>query len=245
MKKIIIALVVLIAIVAVVATVFVGKMDKMIAEAIETEGTAALGSKVSVTGVETDLKQGLATIKGLSIANPAGYQAANAITVDTFSANVDYQTQVVKKIVINSPIINAEVKGSKNNFEDLLENMPDSESEEVSDGEEQTFTIESFQLLNAKVNLLADKLGQRSFVMDDLVINDLSGTAEQISTLLTRELTNHVSAQVKNYATQEITNLVKAEAKKRVEEAVNEKLQEKLKQGKLGDKLKSLKLGIK
>ena len=245
MKKVLIGLAVLIVIVAIGATVFVGKMDELIADAIQTEGTAALGTTVSVTKVETDLKAGSAVINGLSIANPPGYQATNALTVGSFTADVDYETQVVEKIVISSPVINAEVKDSTNNFETLLANMPEDVEEEVVEGEEEMeLTIKTLQMRNAKINLIADKLGSHSFAMDDFVINDLSGSAEQISERLTRALTDHVSKQVKDYAAQEIAKMVEAEVKEKVEEVVNEKLNEKLK-GKFGDKLKSLKLGIK
>jgi len=120
MKKIFIALLILIVIIGVALFVFAGKLDGIVKEAIETEGSAALGSPVRVA----NLKEGSALLTNFSIANPAGYTAKNAIEVTSFSAKVDYSNQLIEKIEINKPVINAEQKGQKNNFQDLLENMP-------------------------------------------------------------------------------------------------------------------------
>lgn len=254
MKKVLIGLLVVAVIVGVAATIFVGKLDQLIADAIETEGSAALGSQVQVESVVTQLKEGIATINGLTVANPAGFKAASALRIASFSADVDYQNQIVEKILINKPVINAELKGTMNNFEQLLANMPETDDTTDPSGEDPVITINSFQLRQAQINLVADRLGERSFVMDDYVINNLKGTPEQISEILTRGLTDHVSSQIKGYATSEITKILTEEAKKKVKEVVNEKIQEQLgdkldvelndKLGdKIGDKLKSFKFG--
>ena len=255
MKKVLIGLLVVAVIIGVAATVFVGKLDQLIADAIETEGSAALGSQVKVESVVTQLKEGIATINGLSVANPSGYKAVSALQIGSFSADVDYQNQIVEKILINKPVINAELKGTMNNFEELLANMPESDDTTESDsGEDMVITINSFQLRQAQINLVAKQLGERSFVMDDFVINNLKGTPEQISAVLTRGLTDHVSSQIKSYATSEITKILTEEARKKVEEVINEKIKEQVgdklnvKLGdelgdKLGDKLKSFKFG--
>jgi len=138
MKKILIAVLVLIVIIGIALFVFVGKMDSIVKEAIETEGSAALGSPVRVESVVTDLKEGSALLTNLTIANPAGYKAKNAIEITSFGAEVDYKNQLIEKIEIIKPIINAEQKGQKNNFQDLLENMPASEEEETAEEESDT-----------------------------------------------------------------------------------------------------------
>ena len=253
MKKILIGLVVLIAVAAVIGTVFVvGKLDEYIAQVIETEGTKALGAQVTVESVETKFKEGVATINGLAIANPGGYQSPNAIELGSFSADVDYKSQVVEKILIEQPIINAELKGGRSNFQDLVDNMPagaEEETDEPASGDEPVITIKSLQLLKAQVNLIADELGgQRSFVMDDFILNDLNGTPTQISERVTRALTNHISAQVTGFATEEIARMVEEKAKEKISEVIDEKLggdvQEKLGE-KLGDKVKLKDLKLK
>ncbi|HAU67093.1 MAG TPA: hypothetical protein DCW52_01705 [Gammaproteobacteria bacterium] len=248
MKKLLIGLLVLVIIIAVASTVFLSNLDGMIKDTIEAEGTAALGSTLTVESVETDLRNGSALIKGMSIANVSGYTSVNAIEISTLKADVDYQNQLIKSILIDEPVINADLIGTRSNFEDLVDNMPVDEEiteDEVDEGMPE-ITINSFSLNRAKVNVSSDKLGQRSFIMDDFVITGLVGTPEQIADIITVRLTSHVSAQVKNYATQEIKALAN-EVKRRVQEEVNEKVNEKINdtvKDKLGDKVKGLKFKL-
>lgn len=248
MKKVLIVVAVLIAVIAIGTTVFLSNLDGLIKDTIEKEGTAALGTKVSVGSVETDLANGKAQIKGLSIANVAGYQSINALQIDTLFADVDYQNQLIEEVLIQQPIINAELKGKRSNFEDLLENMPAAEEdpmEEVDESDPANITIKKFSLNQATVNVLSDQLGQMSFVMDDLVISDLSGTPEEISNIVTTRLTNHIAKQVQAFATEQIKARLEAEVRARAEEKINEVVNEKVTdvvKDKVGDRLKDIKL---
>jgi len=191
MKKVLIALLVLIAIIGIALFVFVGKMDEIVKQTIETEGSAALGSPVRVESVVTNLKEGSALLTNFTIANPAGYRAKNAIEVTSFSANVDYANQLIEEIEINQPVINAEQKGQRNNFQDLLENMPADDNEgAVEEQSDTVVTIKKLALRRATINLITSELtvagktlelGDRSFVMEDFVVNNLNGTATEIS----------------------------------------------------------------
>lgn len=249
MKKILIALVVIIAIAVVVSTLLFSKLDGLIADIIRTEGTAAIGSAVTVDRVETRLTEGIVIIDGLAIANPAGYKNPYAFKINNFSADVDYQSQLIEKILIDQPIINAELKGTRSNFQDLLDGMPDQPetAEEPSGGDDTVITINSLQLRKATVNLDSDKFGQIPFVMDDFVMNNLQGTVDQLSKKITGKLVSHVTSQITRVATAKIAAMVKDEALKQAKEAVNEKLKEQLPEGlenKLGGKLKNLKLKL-
>lgn len=250
MKKVLIALLVLLLIIGIALFVFAGKLDGIVKEVIETEGSAALGSAVRVSSVVTDLKAGNATINNFTIANPAGYSAKNAIEVTSFSASVDYRNQIIEEIDINQPIINAEQKGKKNNFQDLLNNIPDSAEEQTTEDEADTtvITINRLALRRATVNLItsdlsiADQtidLGDRSFVMDDFVMNKLQGTSSEISDQLVKALTAHVSSQVSAYLKQEIGKMAKAKVLDEAKDKIKEKLD-----GKIGEKLKGFKFKL-
>lgn len=238
MKKLLIVLLVLAIIIFIAMFVFVGKMDSIVKDTIEAEGSAALGSPVRVESVVTNLKEGSALLTNLTIANPAGYSAKNAIEVTSFSANVDYSNQLIEEIDINKPIINAEQKGQKNNFQDLLENMPSDEEDVAEERDETVITIKRIALRNATINLITSdlslgekkfELGDRSFVMDDFIINSLSGTASEISDKVVEQLTSHVSSQVKDYLTKEISQIAKEKIIGTAKEKISEKVEEKLK----------------
>jgi hypothetical protein len=264
MKKLLIALLAIIVIIGIGVFVFVGKMDSLVKDVIEKEGSAALGSPVKVESVVTDLKNGSAILNNFTISNPAGYRAANAIEIKSFSASVDYRNQIINDIEINSPTINAEQKGNKNNFQDLLQSMPAGEEEEeaVTEGGDTTITIKQFALRKAAVNLITSdlavgemkfELGDRSFVMDDFVMTDLTGTVTELTDLVIERLTSHVSSQVKGYVQKEAASMAKErlieEAKNKINQQLEEKLGGKLDvelndqvEEKVGEKLKGLKL---
>ena len=139
--------------------------------------------------------------------------------------------------------------------------MPSDETqEEESEADDTVITIKKLALRKATVNLLtsdlkvADQeinLGNSSFVMDDFVLTNLSGTATEISDTIVASLTAHVSAQVQGQVKKQLEALAKArlaevanekieEAKAKAEEKLKEKLGENL-EGEVGEKLKGLK----
>ena len=257
LKKIFIGLVVVIALVAIGVTVFVNQLDSLIAQTIEKEGTATLGSKVRVGSVLTNFKEGTATIRDLTVANPPGYQQANALKITQFNAKVDYDNQSIKDITINAPTINAEIlasfeelvqtrdfKNIRSNFKDLIDNMPASEEQPATSADEESLTIQRFAIQNTTVNLLADQLGERTFSMDDFVLRNIMGTSDQISAQLTEKLTSHISNQIKNYATAEFKKLVAQTVKDEGTKIVKDALKDKLGKGALEDGLKELKLNF-
>lgn len=236
MKKIIIAVVV-VAVLAVAGFLLMGKLDSFIAETIETEGTKALGVPVKVAGVTLDIKQGLAGISGLTIANPEGYSKPYAIQLNEFSAEVDYSTREIAAIIIDKPVITAEMKGANSNFKDLADNMPASETEEAPEATEEEesgdapeISIKLIKLSEATVQVISDQLGEEEFVMDTLIIRDLKGTPDVIAKAIAARLTSHVTGQIANH-------LVKSQVQNKVNDAINEKLGEKF-----GDKLGDIKL---
>lgn len=238
MKKVLIAVLVLIAIGGLGLTVLVGKLDGLIADAIRTEGSAALGTAVTVDSVKTKIADGVAIINGLAIANPVGYKSAHALRIDSFSANVDYKSQSIGDVIINKPVIHAELIGTDSNFQSLLDGLPEDEqpTQTASSDNELVLSIKSIQIRQATVNIDSDQLGITSFPMDDLVMNDLSGTVGQLSEVVTNKLISHIKIQIQIFAIAEITKQLKEKAIEKAKEELNEKVQEKL-SGELGEKL--------
>lgn len=237
MKKISITLLAFIVIIAAGTTLFFSNLDSIIAEQIETHGSAALGNKVSVNSVETNLKEGSALINGLSIANHPSYQAKNAIEFNTISAKVDYKSAVIESVEVFKPTINAELRGAKSNFQDIVNNIPASTNEEevATSDDEITLTINRFALNQATLNIASDQFKAQSFTMDDFVVFNLSGTPEQIAESLTNKLIKHISSQVKSH----VSKALKDRAKDKATEKLNETLKEKL-----GDKVKGFKFKL-
>jgi hypothetical protein len=246
MKKLLIGLVAIVILLGIGSVVFLGKLDGVIADAINKYGSEALGTSVSVSAVKTDLKEGSISISGLNVANPPGYTQSSAFNMGEFSTKVDYEKQEIAEIVLRNPSINAELKGTQSNFKDLLDGLPESapSSETESDGEEITLTIQSLKLLSAKVNLTTDSIGNHSFVMADLVLKDITGTPSTIASSLTTKLTQHVNDQITKFAKKLVENKAVDKAKEVAKEKVQEKVNEKLGE-QVGSKLKGLKFNFK
>ncbi|RBP51163.1 hypothetical protein [Arenicella xantha] len=229
-KKLLLIGLLLIALVALGATLFFNKLDGLIADAIKTEGTLTLGVAVDVGRVSTDLKQGSASVFDLTIANPNGFSKQSAFTAAHLEAVVNYQEQSIDSISINEPTIYAELIGSNNNFQALLENMPPASPTDASSAnsdDQIILSIKKIEITRGTINLniIEPELGERQFVMDDLVMRDLHGNIDQLGDEILSRLSQHVSGQVSRYAQDQL----KASAKDKIKQKLEEKLGDKLK----------------
>lgn len=234
MKKILIVLALVIVLIGVASTIFISKLDGVIADAIKKHGSEALGTSVSVSAVKTNLSEGSIIISGLNIANPSGYSQKNAFNMGEFSTTVDYEKREIAEVVLRNASINAELKGAQSNFKDLLDGIPNSDSNSSTNSDDEpNIKIQSLKILSAKVNLMTDSIGEHSFIMGDFILRNISGTPSEIADNVTRKLTQHISDQVKNYAQDTIKSeaaaLAKEKAKEKINEAINKNIGSKLK----------------
>ena len=104
-------------------------LDALVEQAIEQVGSEAVGVAVRVDRVELDLESGRASIFGLSVANPTGYEGTNAFTLTELTVDIDLESLVdqdpivLDKIRIESPVVfyESNVEG-KSNLEVLADN---------------------------------------------------------------------------------------------------------------------------
>ena len=90
------------------------QLDSIVASAIETYGSEAMGTRVSVSSVRISPTTGEGSIRGIRVANPAGFPPGDAFSLGEISITVDLAslTQspiVVKSVVIGAPVVNAVV----------------------------------------------------------------------------------------------------------------------------------------
>jgi len=107
MKKALIGVAALL-LVVVVGLVFVwSNLDSIVKEAIQTYGSEATKTTVSVADVKLDLAEGKATISGLKVGNPAGFTDPYIFELGMISTNIDTSTINQNPIVIDEIIIKA------------------------------------------------------------------------------------------------------------------------------------------
>jgi len=108
---------------------FTTSIDGAVARAIEQYGGEALGTRVQVSSVEIRLREGRGTIRGLRVANPAGFSSAEAISFEELTLAIDPNSILESPIVISQirlvdPRIRFELDaGGKSNLDALKRNV--------------------------------------------------------------------------------------------------------------------------
>src|SRR5690606_36699221 len=104
----------------------------LVEQAIETAGTQALGTPVTVDAVELDLAAGRASIFGFAIANPEGF-SDNAVlsfqetTVVLDLANLSSQHVGIQSILARNPRVYFESQGRESNIDVLRQRLASAE----------------------------------------------------------------------------------------------------------------------
>ena len=102
--SVIVVLAVLVVVGAIVGNFFLGPIVKT---GMETVGPKITQVSIRVDAVNLSLLTGSATIKGLVVGNPAGYQAPQAISVGTAAVGVNPFSVLSDKIVVRSVLVDA------------------------------------------------------------------------------------------------------------------------------------------
>ncbi len=119
---------------AILIVLFAGSMyyvsqnaGKMVAGIIENQGSRVTQVTVRVKGVDINLTDLKAAIRGVSIANPPGFKTARAIGLDKVSVklskNWSSRTVVIDKVLVNAPNITYEIGPNGSNIAAIQENV--------------------------------------------------------------------------------------------------------------------------
>lgn len=122
MKKILTGFAILIVIIAIGGYFLSANLDSIVKVAVEKYGTAATGTQVKLEGVKIVLTSGEASLSGLTVGTPAGFDADQSFSLGLVSIKLDPASVkgsgpiVVKDITIRKPQIVYEVnaKGENN-----------------------------------------------------------------------------------------------------------------------------------
>lgn len=160
MKKLLIVLAVLIIGGGVFAYL---NFESGIRRGIEIAGSNALGVPVTVTGVSLSPLTGQGSIRGLSIANPEGYDAPYAMELGGLDISLNLETLFSDVIEINSIVVSDanityETKVVTDNIRALLNNLPRGDAAPVVEANPNApagkqLIIRDLQILNPQINL--------------------------------------------------------------------------------------------
>jgi len=182
-------------------------LDSIVAGVIEDVGSDVLKTKVSVAGVSISLKEGKATIKGLTIANPDGYSSANLFTMEGIEVDLDLRSLssdvlVIESVLIQNPQIvfeGDETGGS--NMQALLDNIESTPGGDGKDSGSDAFRmiIDRFEFSGGQIKATTPllpgettELKLPAIKMSDIGRSQGGVTAEVVATEVTSELVSVV-----------------------------------------------------
>lgn len=170
--------------------------EKAIITGAETAGTKTLGVAVNIDGLGLGITSGSGTIKGLSIANPAGFNNPYLMQMQEGQVKVNIKSLmsdeiIIDKVYLDNLHITFEQKGFTSNVQvitDTLKSKSESADKpaDTSEGEKSAkkVVISDFQIVNAKLSIkllpLPGKADTVTIPLPDIKLTDV-GKGEKMS----------------------------------------------------------------
>jgi uncharacterized protein involved in outer membrane biogenesis len=233
MKKIksilVFVLIGLVVLVLVVAVVIGANLGRIVKAGIETVGPKITQTPITVDSVGLSLLSGSASVNGLVVGNPTGYQSTNAIDMDKASVSIAPGSLLSDKIVIKSVEVRAPqitFEGNPfgaNNLSQLLDNVkgapttnevvPASQTASGTAKPAKKLEVDDFLIAGAKVHVQLTGIINKSLdlTLPDIHLTDLGKgtdgiTAAELTQVVLKEV---ISATIKSVgeAAGSITNV--------------------------------------
>jgi hypothetical protein len=183
-------------------------LDARVARAIEEEGTRIVGTRVRVHSVNIELAKGRGTIRGVRVANPQGFSAADAITLAEIELAIDArslreQPFRLTRVRVGDSVVNFEITADgASNIEQITRNVTrgsDERDAPAARGEPTHFAIGEFTFAGGEIFLAQPGADHPERIhLPDLDLHDVGGdrgaTAGAIGEEIARAFTRRVVA---------------------------------------------------
>jgi hypothetical protein len=172
---------------------FVRSLDARVARHLERVGSELLGTEVSVSSVDVELRAGRATVRGLEVANPRGaglaFSREPALRVDEISVTLEPASLAGTPIVLGevdagAPFVNLEVtEGGGLNLLTLSQNLEGSRPEQADaaagDEPPRRFRIRTLRIQEGTLRVDASAVGRevREIALGNFVRKELGGAS--------------------------------------------------------------------
>lgn len=213
MKKIMIG-VVLLAVLLMASLLYVwSNLDAIVKDAIQTFGSEAVKTTVSVSEVSLQLEDGKASISGLTVANPDGFSDPNIFSLGNISVKIDIASInenpiIIDEIIISAPSVVYEInKDGISNADVLKKNLADNggkSSESSADsGDALKMIIRKLTIEDSKAKVKIAALGgaEQSINLPSIRLTDIGkkdggATAAEVAQILSSKLLGNVKNSV-------------------------------------------------
>ena len=236
--RVLMSLVVLFSIILWAGYFYLGSAAK---EGIKFTGESALKTEVSVDSLSLSPLNGKTSIRGLSIANPAGFSEGPAILLGAIEAEVDKSifgdTVEIELLRLAQPQINYETKITSDNLRALLANLPsgdDGAASESAPASTKKILLKRLEILGPQLAIVTG-LGSTQVTLPDIILTDIGGTgggasAAEAAEIVLRALISSIGAAnlpSLDQVRQGFENRAREEVEK-IEDTVTEKVEEAL-----------------
>ena len=217
----------------------INNLDSLVKNAIEKYGSEATKTAVRVDSVKISLKEGSSVIKGLSVANPAGFEAkyafslgeiGNKISIDSLGKDV----LVIDDITIRAPEVYFEVnKKRQTNLNELKKNLlgtaPASTSKKQTktkseeSGDEPKLILKRVHFSEGKIFAKVVPLNNKEYQLKlpEILLRNLGGnkgaTAAELSHEIISVLSDRALEEVKKKGIDAELDKAKAQIKEKIE----------------------------
>ncbi|MGA1741637.1 MAG: hypothetical protein ACO4AC_05660 [Pseudohongiellaceae bacterium] len=203
MKKVLIALGVVAVLIGGGLVLLLSNLDGLVKTAIETYGSEAVGSQVSVGSVELNLTEGSAAIYDFSVANPPGFSdqpmmSFSEVTVAIDLATIGEEVIGIKSIIARSPYVLYESANDTTNIDTVSARFAgDGKATDTSDNGEESeveLRIASILIENIQAQMEGDDIPDLNINLGDISLQNLAGTPDEIAAQIMGPVTRQISA---------------------------------------------------
>lgn len=232
MKKLFIALGLVVLLAGGALTWLFLNLDSLAKQVIESAGTRAMGTEVTVGSVEIDLVNGNAGLTDFRVANPEGFSNQDMMRFDALSVDIALGSIGSEMIRINNvrstnPYVLYELQGSRANLDVVRERLASGEpapTEPPPEAAQQLMlSVGEVTIAGIQGRLQADRLPRAVDVnLGTIVLRDMEGTPTEIARQVARPLVAQVSANAASALVNATAELLEGELGERAEQAAQE-----------------------
>lgn len=206
-------------------------LDSLVKQAIEKYGSQATHTAVRVRGVHIKLKQAEATISGLTVANPTGFNTPNAFSLGQITTRLDLKKTnqhniVIDEVRIQTPEVfyemNADRQGNLNQLKERLAGqgkVATGKPAAPSSTAPPTISIRKFAFSGAALHVLLVPLKNKQYNLHipSFTLSQLHGTPQQISKQVLNQLIDHARDEIRRKGIDAELDKARARLKQKLE----------------------------
>ncbi len=203
-------------------------MDSLARRVIETAGTRAMGTEVTVADVDLDITNGNARLTDFRVANPEGFSDQDMMRFDALDVDIDLGSIGSEVIRINSvtstsPYVLYELQGTTANLdvvrERLVSGRPADTEPPPEPAREQAFSVGEIAIEEIRGRLESNLLPAAVDVdLGTITLRDMEGTPTDIAIQIARPLLTQLSRNASAALATAAPGLLQDELTERAEE---------------------------